>query len=185
MKQHIRTAPAIAADFLWKSVRGALIAVAVGAVGAFGGLGMAQAGIATAWIWLWGIATLLAFSGGLCFWAMNATKRWNSVAVAATLIDAPPAPAAGPHHFARARAHARPRAFRRLVPAPRQRAEWVSADTMTYWYAAAMGLLLNMLATAFLIATVDMLQAIGPHMPIGVVCNLAGYLVIIGALRQK
>lgn len=78
------------ADFAWRSARGALVAVAVGAIAAFGGRGMAEAGVQAIWIWLWGIVAFIAFSAGLCFWAMSAAERWDADAPA---TDAPAEPA--------------------------------------------------------------------------------------------
>lgn len=72
----LRTAPAVAATFAWRSTRGALVALAVGAVFAFGVRGLVDAGVPDAWIWLWSITGFIAFTGGLSFWAVSASTRW-------------------------------------------------------------------------------------------------------------
>lgn len=68
------------ADFGWKSTAGFLVAVAVGAVAAFGGQGLVDAGVQPVWIWAWAIASFASFTGGLCFWAASASKRWAAQA---------------------------------------------------------------------------------------------------------
>jgi hypothetical protein len=86
---------AVAADFVWKSVRGGLVALALGALAVFGGRGLADAGVPTIWLWLWGIFGFVGFAGGLAFWAMSASKRW-AVAAAATQRRSARTPAARP-----------------------------------------------------------------------------------------
>jgi hypothetical protein len=46
---------AVAADFVWKTACGGLLALALGTIAVFGGRGLADAGVPTAWLWLWGI----------------------------------------------------------------------------------------------------------------------------------
>lgn len=60
-----------------------------------------------------------------------------------------------------------------------------TADTVTYRYAAGLALLFNVLATAALVAAVDASGTIWwPYAPFVGGCNLAGYAVVLGALRH-
>lgn len=77
-----------AADFAQKSIRGALIAVALGAVAVGVGSGLAEAGAPNILIWIWGIVAFAAFTGGLCAWAMSAAKRWSQPAASSTDVPA-------------------------------------------------------------------------------------------------
>lgn len=86
-RTHRVLASTAAADFAWKSTRGALIAVAVGAIAAFGGRGMAEAGISPVLIWTWGAASFAVFVVGLCFWAMSASRRWGQTAAVTSAPD--------------------------------------------------------------------------------------------------
>jgi hypothetical protein len=151
-----RTAATTAADFVWRSTRGALVALALGAVAALGGRGLADAGVSTTWIWLWAIAAFAAFAGGLTFWAISAPERWTAATPATAKR---PTSTAGPTALA-------------------------STETVTYWYAAGLTLLLNMLATALLIASIDIAGYVWSYAPAAAVCNLAGYLVVLGTLRH-
>lgn len=110
------------ADFTWKSVRGALFAVAVGAIAAFGGRGMAEAGVQAIWIWLWGIAAFIAFGAGLCFWTMSAAERWDAD-VPATNVPAEPATEDEPAPAASAE---------QPVEAPRQIIAWEDESDRDY-----------------------------------------------------
>lgn len=77
------------ADGAWKSTGGALVAFAVGAVAAFGGRGLADAGVQPIWIWVWAIAAFAAFVGGLCFWAVSASNRWAGARGAPAAVPRP------------------------------------------------------------------------------------------------
>lgn len=154
MKPPTDTVPAAVADFAWRSVRGALLALALGAIAALGGRGLAQAGVSPMWIWLWAIAGFVAFVGGLSFWAVTTVERSTAVA---RPVDRTASPSV---HV-------------------------VDEDTVTYWYAAGLALLLNVLATGMIVAAADVVGYVSGVLPVGVVCNVAGYLVVIGALRQS
>lgn len=59
----------------------------------------------------------------------------------------------------------------------------ISTETLTYCYAAGLALLLNVLATVALVTNVAA-DYIAPHVPFVVVCNLASYAAVLGALRR-
>lgn len=60
----------------------------------------------------------------------------------------------------------------------------ITADTLTYRYAAFLALLLNALATALLISSIDTIGYIWSFGPFVAVCNLASYVVLFGAIRH-
>jgi hypothetical protein len=153
-----RTAATTAATVLWRSTRAVLVAFALGAIFAFGTRGMVEAGVSDTWLWLWGIAAFLAFAGGVFFWAISASRRWAPAASAGARRPAPQAK-------------------------PARTLAMVSADTFTYWYVATLALLLNVLATGILVMAVDIVGYIGGLIPAGAACNVAGYFIVLGALR--
>jgi len=61
----------------------------------------------------------------------------------------------------------------------------ISEEAMTYRCGAVLAILLNVLATAMFVSLVAPVYQSTPWtITVGAVCNLAGYLVLIGALRR-
>lgn len=60
-----------------------------------------------------------------------------------------------------------------------------TADTMTYRYAAGLSLLVNVLATAALAVSIDVVGHVHPVVLAGTVCNLFAYPILISSIRSS